>query len=167
MWRKLTVGMMVAVFLICAAAEGVNAYMRYNPHGPDRVLSPGYQWTVAADTAANHALCLRWAVNQTQTWSHTRCVKTDTTAAAWVCTIPDEIPNAKITYQFYKGLWDERCTPAGNTWEWTPQHTFETIFDSVTLNQLNAQDPFLRAGLIGLLWVICGAIAIFQRHYRR
>lgn len=152
---------------ICAITGNTGAYINYNPHGPDQYLDPGYQWIVTADTAANHTLCLRWAINHPRAWAHTHCTQTETASEVWSCTIPDTFANTRIYYQFYKGLAEDQCDPEGMTWEWMPQHVFETAQDTVLLNRLNERDPLLQAGLIGLIWVICGAFAIAWRHHQR
>lgn len=163
--RKLTVGIVIAMLWICATVGTGSAYINYNPQGPDQYLDSGYQWIVTADTAANHIPCLRWAINRPHTWAYTHCAQTGTAADVWSCTIPDAPSNARIYYQFYKGLAEDQCDPEGTTWEWTPQHVFVTARDTVLLNRLNGRDPLLQAGLIGLIWVICGAVAIAWRHH--
>lgn len=167
MRRKTILGFVIAIAAICVVVPGANAYVRYNPEGPDRLLFPGYQWTVLADTTAGELICLRWMTNPSSAWQYEHCDKTETPADAWICTIPTEIPDAEVTYQFYKAAIESACDPTGATSEWTSSHAFDTVRDSVTLNRPGLQDPFLQAGLIGLLWVICGAITIAWRHYRR
>ncbi len=165
--RRFLVSLGIALLVICIAVESVSAYVRFNPKGPDRLLFPGYQWMVKADGSAEQTLCLRWTVNHSESWSYTPCSQAETNSNVWLCTIPDEIADARVTYQFYKASIVGQCDPAGDTSEWTSKHSFDTVCDSVTLNRPNMQDPLLRTGLISLLWVICGAITIIWRHYRR
>ncbi|MBN1920470.1 MAG: hypothetical protein JW892_04450 [Anaerolineae bacterium] len=165
-WKAI-LGLGIAICVLCIIAESASAYVRYNPQGPDRRLFPGYQWTVLADTTAEELICLRWMIAQTPTWHYVHCQKVETPADAWICTIPDEIPDAEVTYQFYKAAAVSACDPNGNTSEWTSPNSFDTVIDSITLNQPNLQTPYLRASLIGLLWVVCGAIVIVWRHRQR
>lgn len=165
-WKAL-LGFGLAIFVICIASESASAYVRYNPQGPDRLLFPGYQWTVLADTTTEELVCLRWMIAQSPTWHYAHCQRAEAPVDAWVCTIADDIPDAEVTYQFYKASTVSACDPNGDTSEWTSPHTFDTVVDSVTLNRPNLQTPCLRASLMGLLWVIFGAIAIGWRHHQR
>lgn len=164
MGRKLLIAIGMAAFLTCMFIHGAGAYVYYNPDGPDQLLHPGYQWTVKADTASDHHLCLRWATAHPRSWTHTSCSRTAAAPDTWNCTIPDEFTNTRVYYQFYKSAGDEPCDPTGNTWDWTPQHVFVTA-TIARLNHPTFQDPLLQAGLIGLLWVLGGVIFMLWRYY--